>query len=171
MDRHSVARRATPQKACALSAARSTADRGLRAVARVRGVREHDSRLGLQLALAEQQALEERANDLAERLSSLPGDGARTPAELLTFRAGVAALGMHYREAFAEAVSHDTVVEGARARWQSDKTQLAAVENLLARRAERRRIERTKAEAKELDDLASVRWARAHQTDHQAGPR
>lgn len=150
-----------------MSAARSTADRGLRAVARVRGVREHDSRLGLQLALAEQQALEERANGLADRLAGLPGDGPRTPAELLTFRAGVQALGMHYREAFAEALSHDAVVEGARARWQSDKTRLAAVENLLDRRAERRRVERNKAEAKELDDLASVRWAR----DQQAAAR
>jgi flagellar export protein FliJ len=143
-----------------LSAARSTADRGLRAVARVRGVREHDSRLGLQLALAEQQALEERANGLADRLAGLPGDSPRTPAELMIFRAGVDALGLRYREAYAEALSHDAVVEGARARWQSDKTRLAAVENLLERRAERRRIERNKAEAKELDDLASVRWAR-----------
>ncbi|MCA1984271.1 flagellar FliJ family protein [Nocardioides nematodiphilus] len=143
-----------------MSATRSTADRGLRAVARVRGVREHDSRLGLQMALVEQQALEERATSVAERLASLPGDGARTPAELLTFRNGVAALGLHYREAFEEAISHEIVVEGARAQWHSDKTQLSAVENLLARRAERRRVERNKAEAKELDDLASVRWAR-----------
>lgn len=143
-----------------MSATRSAADRGLRAVARVRGVREQDSRLGLQLALVEQQALEARANGLGEQLAGLPGDGARTPAELITFRAGVAALGIHYREAFAEALSHDAVVEDARARWHSDKTRLAAVENLLERRAERRRIERAKADAKELDDLASVRWAR-----------
>jgi len=150
-----------------LSAHRSAADRGLHAVARVRGVREQDSRLGLQLALVEQQALEERANALGERLAALPGDAARTPADLLIFRAGVAALGLHYREAYGEAVSHDAVVEDARARWQSDKTRLAAVENLLERRAERRRAERAKAEAKELDDLASVRWAR----DHRAGTR
>lgn len=159
MDRRSVISR----KFCALSATRSAADRGLNAVARVRGVREHDSRLGLQLALVEQQSLEERANRLADRLTSLPGDSARTPAELLVFRAGAAALGMHYREAYADAVSHDAVVDGARARWQSDKAQLSAVEHLLAQRAERRRVERAKAAVKELDDLASVRWARTRE--------
>lgn len=143
-----------------MSATRSVADRGLRAVARVRGVREHDSRLGLQMALAEQQALEERASALNDRLAALPGDAAVTPAELLIFRAGTAALGAHLRDAREEAASHHAVVEGARARWHADKAQLSAVENLLERRAVRRRAERAKAEAKELDDLASVRWAR-----------
>ena len=114
------------------------------------------------MALVEQQSLEERVTAVAERLADLPGEGPRTPAELLTFRNGVAALGMQYREAFEEASSPELVVVGARAQWHSDKTQLSAVENLLARRAERRRVERNKAEAKELDDLASVRWARDH---------
>ncbi|WGL51956.1 flagellar FliJ family protein [Nocardioides sp. BP30] len=143
-----------------MSATRSAADRGLRAVARVRGVREHDSRLGLQLALAEQQALEERVSTLHDRLAALPGDGARTPAELLVLRSGASALGAHLRDARDEATSHHAVVEGARDRWHADKAQLSAVENLLERRAARRRAERAKAEAKELDDLASVRWAR-----------
>lgn len=129
-------------------------------MARVRGVREHDSRLGLQLALAEQQTLEERVGSLNDRLAALPGTAAGTPAEILFFRAGTAALGAHLREAREEASSHHTVVEGARARWQADKASLSAVEHLLARRAEKRRLERAKAEAKELDDLASVRWAR-----------
>ena len=71
-----------------MSASRSTADRGLRAVARVRGVREHDSRVGLQMALVEQQSLEQRVEVVGERLASLPGDGARTPAELLTLLSG-----------------------------------------------------------------------------------
>jgi flagellar export protein FliJ len=143
-----------------LSATRSTADRGLRAVARVRGVREHDSRLGLQLALAEQQALEERVSALSGRLAGLPAALGSTPAEVLVFRAGTAALGAHLRDAREAAASHHAVVEGARARWQADKTRLAAVEHLLERRDAQRRAERAKAEAKELDDLASVRWAR-----------
>jgi len=143
-----------------VSATRSAADRGLNAVARVRGVREHDSRLGLQLALVEQRSLEERAAGLADRLATLSGAATGTPAEILIFRAGTAALGAHLREAREEATSHHAVVEGARARWHSDKTQLSAVEHLLEQRAERRRAERAKAEVKELDDLASVRWAR-----------
>jgi flagellar export protein FliJ len=129
-------------------------------VARVRGVREHDSRLGLQLALAEQRSLEERVSTLSDRLAALPGAASGTPAEVIVFRAGTAALGAHLREAHAEATSHHAVVEGARARWQADRTRLSAVESLLERRAERRRVEQAKAEAKELDDLASVRWAR-----------
>jgi flagellar export protein FliJ len=143
-----------------LSAARSSADRGLRAVARVRGVREHDSRLGLQLALAEQSSLEERVASLTDQLAALPGAASGTPAEVLIFRAGTAALGAHLRDARDEAASHHAVVEGARARWHADKAQLSAVENLLERRAARRRVERAKVETKELDDLASVRWAR-----------
>jgi flagellar export protein FliJ len=143
-----------------LSAARSSADRGLRAVARVRGVREHDSRLGLQLALAEQSSLEERVADLTDQLAALPGAASGTPAEVMIFRAGTAALGAHLRDARDEAASHHAVVEGARARWYADKAQLSAVENLLERRAARRRVERAKVETKELDDLASVRWAR-----------
>lgn len=148
------------RKFCALSANRSAADRGLSAVARVRGVREHDSRLGLQLALVEQRSLEERATGLADRLASLPGAATGTPADILFFRAGTAALGAHLREARAEAHSHHTVVEGARARWQADKAGLSAVEHLLEQRAARRRTARMRAEVKELDDLASVRWAR-----------
>ena len=123
-------------------------------------MREHDSRLGLQLALAEQRSLEERVSTLSGRLADLPGAASGTPAEVLVFRTGAAALGAHLREARAEAASHHAVVEGARARWQADKTRLSAVEGLLERRAERHRAERAKAEAKELDDLASVRWAR-----------
>jgi flagellar protein FliJ len=146
-----------------LSAARSSADRGLRAVARVRGVREHDSRFGLQLALAEQQSLEERAGALADKLAAMPGATSGSPAEVLIFRTGTAALGAHLREAREDVASHHAVVEGARARWHADKAQLSAVENLLERRAARRRAERAKAETKELDDLASVRWAREAQ--------
>jgi len=163
MDRHRVISR----KFCALSATRSAADRGLNAVARVRGVREHDSRLGLQLALVEQRSLEERVSALADRLTALPGAASGTPAEILLFRTGTAALGAHLREAREGATSHHAVVEGARARWQSDKAQLSAVEHLLEQRAERRRVERAKAEVKELDDLASVRWARTSREAHR----
>lgn len=115
------------------------------------------------MALAEQHSLEERVSALTDKLAALPGAASGSPAEVLVFRTGTAALGAHLREARDEAVSHHAVVEGARARWHADKAQLSAVENLLERRAARRRAERAKAETKELDDLASVRWAREAQ--------
>jgi flagellar protein FliJ len=135
-------------------------DRGLRAVARVRGVREHDSRLGLQLALADQRARDEQVTTLADRLSHAPAAVSGSPADIVGLRAGLGALGDALRSARADADAQRLVTEDARARWQAAATDLKAVEQLLARRAARRRTAAAKAEAKELDDLASVRWAR-----------
>jgi len=135
-------------------------DRGLHAVARVRGVREHDSRLGLQLALAEQRSRDARVAEVADRLAQAPATLDGSPAALIGLRLGLSTLGDTLREARAEADAQRLVVADARARWQRVATDLRAVEQLLDRRDARRRAERAKAEARELDDLASLRWAR-----------
>jgi flagellar protein FliJ len=135
-------------------------DRGLRAVARVRGVREHDSRLGLQLALAEQRTRDERVTTLAGRLAHAPAALSGSPADIVGLRAGLDALGDALRGARTDAEAQRLLTDDARARWQAAATELEAVEQLLDRRAARRRAAAAKAEAKELDDLASVRWAR-----------
>jgi flagellar export protein FliJ len=57
-----------------------------------------------------------------------------------------------------------TVSASAREHWQRDKTRLSAVELLLERRAEERRAERARREARELDDVVAQRWLRRRTT-------
>lgn len=135
-------------------------DRGLHAVARVRGVREHDSRIGLQLALAERRTREARVVELSDRLAAAPAALDGSPAAMIALRLGIAHLGDTIRTAREDAAAQALVSDDALARWQADKSRLSAVEQLLERRAARRRTALAKAEAKELDDIASARWAR-----------
>jgi flagellar biosynthesis chaperone FliJ len=58
----------------------------------------------------------------------------------------------------------------ARREWEERKVALAAVEHLLERRAARRRAEVARHEARELDDIASQRWLRAHGALAESSP-
>ncbi|MDT0200799.1 flagellar FliJ family protein [Nocardioides sp. AE5] len=130
------------------------ADAGMRAVARVRGVREQDARLGLTAALAERRQCEQRVADVRRRLTAGDGFSAGTGAELATRRATMTSLGEELRsaeEALATAHRLATVAQG---HWSEAKTRLSAVEMLLERRAAERRVERARREAAELDDIA-----------------
>lgn len=136
-------------------------DAGLHAVARVRGVREQDSRTGLQQAHLELAAAEAEVGRLQEAL----GDAAAAPApsEAVAWaaaRATLVALGSRASAAREGAAMSRTVAEAALARWQSDRSRLQAVELLLDRRAAERRSEAARAEARELDDLATQRHVR-----------
>jgi flagellar FliJ protein len=138
----------------------STHDAGLRAVARVRAVREQDSRLGLQQAVRELREHEVESADLRERLTSSEAFGSGTTASYLALRASLEAVGAALRAADAQAASSRTISETAYARWQADKSRLSAVEVLLDRRAAQRRAEAVRREARELDELAVTRWRR-----------
>ncbi len=67
------------------------------------------------------------------------------------------------------------MAEESRNRWQHDRQQRVVVERLLERRHEERRVERSRREAHELDDLASQAWLRrrvaeaADEPDPEAG--
>lgn len=136
-------------------------DRGLTAVARVRGIRENDSRIGLQLVLAEQAAGAARLADLTRTLATAPVPTQTTPAALLAQRAALADIGTLIREARSAQATSDVICAEARARWGRDRARLAAVEHLLEVRAAGRRTEAAKREARESDDLAAQRWARS----------
>ncbi|WP_183094883.1 hypothetical protein [Nocardioides stalactiti] len=138
-------------------------DAGLDAVARVRGVREQDDRIGLQLALTEARGLHARAEQLEGMLTEVPTDSllALTPQELLAHRIALGRVGEAAREAAHEAQTADVVSAEARVRWEAAKTRLAAVERLLEVRVARRRTAAERARAKEADDLAAQRWLRA----------
>lgn len=146
-----------------MSATGSAADRGLRAVARVRGVREHDSRQGLQLAVAEQRSRHDRLEELSHRLAEAPAHLDGSPADVLGLRMALGFLGDQVRDARTEVEHGEVLVNAAREHWEQDKAQLTAVEKLLARRAARRRAEAARAEAKENDDIAAQRWARGRE--------
>lgn len=136
------------------------ADRGLAAVVRVREVRETDSRIGLQQVLAEQAALTTRLDGLTGALTGASVPAVSTPGALVAQRAALASAGVLVAETRTEIVTTEVVVAEARARWGADKARLAAVEHLLTARAERRRTEAARREAREADDLAAQRWAR-----------
>lgn len=142
----------------------STHDRGLSAVARVRGVREQDSRTGLQLANAEQAAKRQRLSELDHRLASTPlHDG--VPGAVISQRLALGFLGESVVAARAEVSSGERLTAAARSRWEHDKTRLAAVEQLLERRTARRRKAAERAAARDADDLAAQRWLRGRTED------
>lgn len=145
-------------------------DAGLRAVARIREVRERDGRLEVGDArLGHSRAVASLA-DLELRLAvpvSVAG-GATGFAHART-----ALLGLHEPlvRARADVVAAEARTVDALARWQAARSRLAAVEGLLERRAEARAEEARRGEARELDDIAgrlretARRAARSH--DHE----
>ncbi|MGN6782677.1 MAG: flagellar export protein FliJ [Marmoricola sp.] len=136
-------------------------DAGLNAVARVRGVREQDSRTGLQQAHRELASAEAKVVRLEGVLSDAAAAPAPAEADAWTSaRATLAALSSRVSAAREGAAMSRTVAEAALARWQSDRSRLQAVELLLDRRAAERRAEADRAEARELDDLATQRHVR-----------
>jgi flagellar export protein FliJ len=137
-------------------------DRGLKAVELVRGVREQDSRVGLQHAIAEERAITGRLTGYRNRLTTAELPSTTTPGELISLRAALGMLGELITTTNLEASTATALSADARSRWSSDKARLAAVEHLLQVRAERRRAAADRRTAAELDDLAAQRWQRLH---------
>jgi flagellar export protein FliJ len=135
-------------------------DRGLAAVARVREVRETDSRIGLQRFLAEESALVARLASLESSVASATVPVTTTAAELVAARTRLAHVGILVGETRDHVATAEVVTADARARWGADRARLAAVEHLLERRAARRRSEAERRAARDADDLAAQRWAR-----------
>ena len=140
---------------------RNEKDRGMRAVARVREVRERDSRLGLLDAL---NSVRLRENQLEELETALAQANAREADTLDDF-----ALSRHLLSAMAHAVhaarirldASRTVATEAHSRWQADKARVRAIEHLLEQRALRRAEEADRAEAREVDDIVGRLHARS----------
>jgi flagellar export protein FliJ len=138
-------------------------DRGLGAVARVRGVRERDSLFGLQRASEEHHAHQVRADQLDETVQQHAASGAPHGQGLPEWAAQRRAL---MALAGAAHTAHDEVAAAARLKatahghWQRDRARLRAVEHLLELRAEARRADLARAEARELDDIGGQSWLR-----------
>jgi flagellar FliJ protein len=127
---------------------------------RLRGVRERDSRIGLAGALAEERDATAKVSELERRLGSLP---VPVSADLATFRARqhvVEMLGEALTDARAGQESARQITLQARTRWVEDRSRLAAVESLVARREATLREERRHRENRELDETAADLWRR-----------
>lgn len=138
-------------------------DAGMRAVARVRGVREQDSRLGLTRAAADEREARRRCEAVGARLATATDPTEIDPAGFATARLVAAGLVAELTASETALSSATTLTISAREHWQRDKTRLSAVELLLERRAEERRTERARRERVEVDDLVAVRWLRNRQ--------
>jgi flagellar export protein FliJ len=137
----------------------------MRAVARVRAVREQDSRVGLQQALNEQRAHEERAAELRGRLERADSFATGSVGSYLALRTSLESLGAVLRSAEADAAAGRTISEAAYGHWQRDKARLSAVEVLLEHRAAARRAEAARVEARDLDEIAARIWQRRRARD------
>ena len=152
---------------------RQSHDKGLRAVARVREVREQTSLRQLQGSLAEQREREARLAHLTDQLTAaarIDADllGAGAPGALIGLRSTLESLGVSIgaaKEAVAEATA---VATRDRRAWEHDKSRLRAVEQLLDRRAEARATEADRVVAREQDDLAAQGWLRRATTPSTA---
>lgn len=145
--------------------ARNQGDAGMRAVARVRAVREQDSRVGLQQALHEQRAHEERVTELRGRLERADSFATGSVGTYLALRTSLESLGAVLRSAEADAAVGRTISEAAYRHWQQDKARLSAVEVLLEHRAAARRAEAVRVEARDLDEIAARIWQRRRAGD------
>lgn len=136
---------------------------GLQAVAKVRSMREQDSRFGLQQAMLEARAHRHRVGELDGRLGDM-ADAARSNAStFLATRSMMLALGSAVASARQTASLSETLAMGALTHWQHDKVQLRAIELLQERREQEAREEATRREARELDETATQLWRRNHQ--------
>lgn len=142
-------------------------DRGLAAVARVRGVREQDSRVGLRIAAADSAAKDAESTRLHTRLATAELPETATPGQLLFRRTSLALLGGDTRVARETSAAAARITDEAHRRWSADRARVAAVEHLLERRAERRRTELARRAATEADDLAAQAWLRRRTDEHE----
>ncbi len=143
-------------------------ERGIWAVHRVRSAREADSRLGLQQAVNERRAAGVRVMEIRRRIAETHTFSSADTGSFLALRHSLDALGTALRDAQTAWETSRTVTAAARERWRADRTRLAAIELLLERRAEQRRDEERRREARDLDELAAQRWQRGRD-GHGAG--
>lgn len=135
-------------------------DAGLNAVARVRGAREQDSRIGLQQAMAELREREVKVAALRQQLADIEHPAELAASDFVIHRERVRAFVQEVDQAQEDAQSATAVAAAARAHWAVDKARLSAVEMLLERRAVERRDEQRRQEDRDLDEVVTQQWLR-----------
>jgi flagellar export protein FliJ len=136
-------------------------------------VRVPPSLLALQHALATLHEREDRLARLGEQLTDAAAreveilDNGGTPGALLTLRMTLGHLAESTRLARLEVTGAQELADAARQRWENDRSQLAAVEQLLDRRTAERRHEARRAEDRQTDETAAQGWQRRTQGEHR----
>lgn len=142
-------------------------DRGLRAVARVREVRERDSRIGLLHALRSVGDREAEVARLHQALDGADSCEAATMGAYVANRDLLVGAARAVREAEERLRSSRAVAAEARSRWQSDEARLRTIEHLLEQRRMHRSELLAHLEAKEADDVGTRLHSRTHSQEHQ----
>lgn len=132
----------------------------LDAVARVRRAREQDSLIGLHQAVTEVAQARQHLAGLEEELDALAAPADVELGDFVTRRSHMLSYGHAITAAQAAVAASANLAMSAREHWQQDKTRLKAIEMLQERRVEEHRAERGRAEARELDEIATQAWAR-----------
>jgi flagellar biosynthesis chaperone FliJ len=135
----------------------------MRAVRRVREVRERDSRTGLLRALSAVREREAAVTAMRTALEQALVREADTLDAFVVSRHLLGTMASALRDAEERVEAARTVAVEAHQRWQADKAGLKAIEHLLEMRALERATEAARAEVRETDDvvgrLHSVRSA------------
>ena len=128
-------------------------DRGMKAVHRVREVRERDSRIGLLHALSTVRDREEQLEELRNALQQAVTRDADTLDDFVVSRHLLAMMAIAVGEAEERLLSARTVATEAHHRWRTDKAGIKAIEHLLEQRAQHRAEEASRDEVREVDDV------------------
>ena len=138
-------------------------DRGLMAVARVRGAEEQASRIELERALRRVKEDERELRNREEMILASAPFRAGSSAEFVQQRQSLQHMTQGASEAAQRLEASKRLAAEVHRTWLTRKTRLRAVELLLERREARRREERARRERVELDDLAGQGWLRAQE--------
>jgi flagellar biosynthesis chaperone FliJ len=137
----------------------------MRAVLRVRGVRERDSRVQLVHALDAVRYHENEVARLQQALAMAARPTEGTVADFVTARQLMAGMAASVKQAEKHLETSRQAAAAAHQRWQADKAQMRAVELLLEERAARRAEERRRGEVREVDDVVGALQSHRSQTD------
>jgi flagellar protein FliJ len=132
----------------------------LRGLVRLRSLRERDSRIGLAAALTEERTAADLIAELERQIAGVPASGT---TDVATFRARqhrTEALGQALMSARGTLASAQSLSLMARNRWLEDRSRLAAVESLVARRVAAALQERRRRENNEQDEIGTDLWRR-----------
>jgi flagellar protein FliJ len=143
-------------------------DRGMKAVARVREVRERDSRIGLLQALETVRQREERLAELQRALTEAQDRETGSVDDFVVARSLLTSMAVAVREAERGVETARTIATEAQSRWQSDKARLRAIRHLIKERALQRADHVRRAEVREIDDIVGSLHARKIQNEKAA---
>jgi flagellar biosynthesis chaperone FliJ len=143
-------------------------DRGMKAVARVREVRERDSRIGLLQALETVRQREERLAELQRALTEAQDRETGSVDDFVVARSLLTSMAVAVREAERSVETARTIATEAQSRWQSDKARLRAIRHLIKERALQRAEHVRRAEVREIDDIVGSLHARKIQNEKAA---